>query len=235
MLSGLVESMTKHQSSLEVYKKSITDANVAGGGDGAGDTTKPSAPTEMQSIGDMLKDALKPPADQAKTGAPQTPTVAIVTTDTSASDDERKERLASFKALTGISGIATLLAVVSQKEARDKRGHPEPYKLSDTKEAYQALDDQADTLFAAIKEPLSGFYQIGLGSTTNYSKTLTRGELHTDLLSNLFKGFALDPTTLGVIDGVMSQFVSAIQSGGFSVGTESKQMSFFLRKTDPRL
>ena len=174
----------------------------------------------------MMKDATKPPAVQAAAGNVPTSTVVSLKPDT---NYLKGDRLTNWNANQGMLSLAQLWSGFLDMENRQKRGHPEPYKITVDSEALQAYADQADSAYNAMTGPLAGFYIFSEGALQTFRKRLDRAEFHVGFLEQIFKGFDLSDGALKGLDTILTNFASGVGQYRLDQNSEGKTINRVLK------
>lgn len=118
----------------------------------------------------------------------------------------------SYSALQGMTSLSQLYAVVLSLAARTKRGHPEPYSITDAKEVVQEWEDQADFAYQAMTIALAGFFSFQNLSAQTVKRHMTKAELHEGFLGKVFEGFNLTDSALQDMETILTNFSKALGS-----------------------
>lgn len=132
----------------------------------------------------------------------------------------KEEQLNSYTYLVEMTSLTSLWIGIYLVQLDAKRGRTEPFRITNKKEAPQAFADIADAAYQAMLHPLSGYYNITVGSSQHYEQTLSVSEIHVTFLQVVFGSFKLGKTVLDELEGVLNQFMSAI--GKIEVETSDK-------------
>ncbi|KAK1760126.1 hypothetical protein QBC47DRAFT_366440 [Echria macrotheca] len=156
-----------------------------------------------------------PAADVAKDRVPMpqdVPILAPKTPDNPLSDDDHiKRALEMFGHLRDITGIADLFIAMSNAAKREKRGHPDEYRITVPAEAAQAFADMADSTYnVMLGMPLAGMFSFGSGMQHTFSRRFSKTELHLGFISELFADFSLTDVAKKQLDGILKNFIKSL-------------------------
>ncbi|KAI9655941.1 MAG: hypothetical protein M1831_004786 [Alyxoria varia] len=234
-VASQVEQLAQHADahtsiSDEAAAKSVLAASAlpavppSGAPSGAATTDPPNVPSgdKFAELANMMMEATKPPADQAAAGHAPASTVVSLKPDDSYL---KGNRLTNWNANQGMLSLAQLYSGIVDITNRQKRGHPDPYKITVESEALQAYADQADSGYNAMIGPLAGFYIFSEGALQTFKKTFDRAQFHLGFLGELFKGFDLSDGTVKALDSVLTNFASAVGQYKFEQISEGKTIN----------
>ncbi|KAK1963108.1 hypothetical protein LY78DRAFT_683517 [Colletotrichum sublineola] len=189
-----------------------------------GPITAAAGSSPIDELRDQLTDAAQGPANQVDNGrAPMPQDVPVMppkSPDNPMTDEAHvRKALEDFGHLRDITSIADLFIAMSNITKRTKRGHPEPYLITDAAEAAQAMADMADSAYnVMLSPPLTGLYSFGSGTQTTFSRRMSKTELHLGFLAEIFKGFSLTDAAKKQLDGILTNFIKSLQN--ISVSSE---------------
>ena len=207
---------------------SVAEELGASDGDGPIMAAAGSGSSDFSALSEALAAAMEGPAAEVKKGRAPMPTdVAILpekTNDNPLSDEahERKAR-EDFDHLRDITSIADLFIAMSNLNKRNKRGHPEEYRITDPKEAAQAFADMADSAYSVMVGPMAGMYSFVGGTQHTFSRRMSKTEVHLQFLQEIFKGFSLTDVATKQLDGILTNFIKSL--GDVTVSSEKTNNS----------
>ncbi|KAL8387057.1 hypothetical protein RB595_010189 [Gaeumannomyces hyphopodioides] len=174
----------------------------------------------------QLSVAMQGPTESVGKGKAPTPQDVAVLPEKKAGTDPAShgakvaKALEDLQNLKDITSIADLFIAMAKISKRTKRGHPEPYSITVPKEAAQEFADMADCAYNVMMgPPLSGMYSFSGLFATQFSRSMSKTELHLGFLAELFKGFSLTDVAKKQLDGILENFVKSL--GDIKVETES--------------
>lgn len=204
-------------SDITVGAEELADFTSSGPETAAADTT-------VADLVSALTAAAGGPANEVKEGrAPMPQNVAILP------PYDEPSAIQNYEYLVEISSIVSLYTAIWNLNARTKRGHPEPYKISDASEAAQAFADMADSAFNVMQQPLAGFFNFSSGTQTTFSKSMSKTEVHLEFLGEIFKGFNLTKPALMQLDTILTNFVSSLKTVSVETGETNNTVDQTLR------
>ncbi|KAK4198392.1 hypothetical protein QBC40DRAFT_205128, partial [Triangularia verruculosa] len=179
---------------------------------------------KMTDLWNEMNDAAKGTDAQVENGrAPLPQDVAIVpekSAENPLSDEAHiRKALEDFGHLRDITAIADLYIAMANYNKRVKRGHPEPYRITDPVEAAQAFADMADSAYnVMLGPPLSGMFSFVSGTTRTFNRRMSKTEVHLSFLAEIFQGFSLTDAATKQLDGILTNFIKSLSN--ISVSTE---------------
>ena len=186
---------------------------------------------ELKALMDSAAGGPKASVDAGK--APLPVNVAILPEKVEAGDmneDLVKKAIVDFGHLGDISSIADLYIAMSNVAKRTARGHPEEYRITDPKEAAQIFADMADSAFnVMLGPPLAGMYSFVSGTTSTFSRRMSKTEVHLSFLAELFKGFSLTDVAVKQLDGILTNFVKSLTDISVSTDRTNKTVNQTIR------
>ncbi|KAK5624868.1 hypothetical protein RRF57_000584 [Xylaria bambusicola] len=131
--------------------------------------------------------------------------------------------------LVEMSSIVSLYTAIWNANARNNRGHPQPYNISNAQEAALAFADMADSAYNVMVGPLAGLFNFSSGVQTTFSKEMSKTSIHLEFLAELFKGFSLTKPALMQLDGILTNFVSSLGTINIETGRTNQTVDQTLR------
>ncbi|KAI0436578.1 hypothetical protein F4803DRAFT_541769 [Xylaria telfairii] len=131
--------------------------------------------------------------------------------------------------LVEMSSIVSLYTAIWNANARNNRGHPEPYNITNAQEAAQAFADMADSAYNVMVGPLAGLFNFSSGVQTVFSKEMSKTSVHLEFLSELFKPFNLSGPALTQLDGILTTFISSLGTIDVETGLTNNTVDQTLR------
>ncbi|GAB0137519.1 hypothetical protein EsDP_00005779 [Epichloe bromicola] len=173
----------------------------------SGPTTASAGATTLDDLMAQLNAASNGPEAEVKSSlAPLPQNVTLMPPYT------EKNALENYDNLMDICSIASLYTSIYNANARNMRGHPEPYDISIPREAAQAFADMASSSFQVMSGPLAGFFNYASGSVATFDKKMSKTEVHLEFLGELFKGFNLTTPAMLQLDGVLKNFMASLKT-----------------------
>ena len=124
------------------------------------------------------------------------------------------------------SYIATLTALVMY------HNHPEPYDLSDKKQAAQFVIDLANArnyvVTGGVVKAIPMYLPMGEASTQTFHKTTTSANLHVELLNALFGALSLPEGVLMELDGILTEIADSLKSLQLSFERQTQTLNHFV-------
>lgn len=124
------------------------------------------------------------------------------------------------------SYIATLTALVMY------HNHPEPYDLSDKKQAAQFVIDLANArnyvVTGGVVKAIPMYLPMGEASTQTFHKTTTSANLHIELLNALFGALSLPEGVLMELDGILTEIADSLKSLQLSFERQTQTLNHFV-------
>lgn len=131
--------------------------------------------------------------------------------------------------LVEMSSIVSLYTAIWNANARTKRGHPDPYTITDANEAAQAFADMADSAYNVMVGPLAGLFNFTAGVQSTFHKGMSKTTVHLEFLAEMFKGFSLSKPALLQLDGILTNFVSSLGTVNVETGKTNNTVDQTLR------
>ncbi|KAF2181581.1 hypothetical protein K469DRAFT_752781 [Zopfia rhizophila CBS 207.26] len=128
---------------------------------------------------------------------------------------------ANYKHLINASSMIALWTSLLSVHNRTKSGRNIPYDITNPEQAVQAFNNLANSAYQALTEPLSGIYNVNVGSVNHFRRTIKKAELHYEFLHEIFKSFALPDNTFKALDGILTEFVKNLGTINFEQAEES--------------
>ncbi|KAI1275184.1 hypothetical protein F5Y07DRAFT_370745 [Xylaria sp. FL0933] len=118
----------------------------------------------------------------------------------------------NYEYLVEMSSIVSLYTAIYNANARTNRGHPQPYDVTDAKEAARAIADMANSAYNVMTGPLAGIFNFSSGVQTTFRKEMSKTSVHLEFLSELFKGFSLTKPVLTQLDTILTKFIDSLST-----------------------
>ncbi|MCJ1465050.1 hypothetical protein MMC07_003666 [Pseudocyphellaria aurata] len=166
----------------------------------------PASGDKFDQLVNILQGSDKGVTSQVKSGKAPLP-VSINVVDSSFTTEDQ---LKNYTYLIEMTSLTSLWIGIYLVQLDAKRGRTEPLKITDPKEAPQAFADIADATYQAMLHPLSGYYNISVGSSQHYEQTLSIDQVHVTFLEVVFGSFKLGKTVLDELEGVLNKFMSDV-------------------------
>jgi hypothetical protein len=124
------------------------------------------------------------------------------------------------------SYIAVLTALVMYSN------HPEPYDLSDGKQAAQFVIDLANArnfvVTGGTVKAIPLYLPLGEATTQTFNKTTTTANLHLDLLTALFGALDLPSSVLNELDAILTDVASSLKNLQLSFTDQEQTLNHFV-------
>jgi hypothetical protein len=149
--------------------------------------------------------------------APAATSIAAVPSDVSQND---------LQNLQDISLLDTYVSVYSS--AYLYKRHPQPYDITNPKEAAAFTKDLANARFLVITKGLPGLLIAGESSQQSFSKSTTAADLHLEFLNEMFGSFGFSPSALKKLDSILTDTVKKLTQLKVEVSGESQTLDHLI-------